>query len=91
MECIFVIQELEGRDVVGCYNTGEFLRVRDGGEITHRIETPGRAAIAPALGDDDRRTLYLVVNAEGEKVLEDTGADGRIEMTRVDVLGVDAP
>ncbi|MDT5095067.1 MAG: hypothetical protein QOH60_4430 [Mycobacterium sp.] len=35
-----------------------FARVREGGEITDVIDTPGRHAIACALGGDDGRTLF---------------------------------
>jgi sugar lactone lactonase YvrE len=79
--------DAEGAVWVGSYNTGEFLRILDGGTITHCIATPGRWAVAPALGGDDGRDLYLVVNDEGGEML--AGASGgRIEMTRVDVPGV---
>ena len=76
---------------VGSYNTGEFLRVLDGGEITHRIETPGRSAIAPALGGPDRRTLYLVVNDDKNPAMELAVRRGHIETTRVDVPGAGWP
>jgi sugar lactone lactonase YvrE len=35
-----------------------FVRVRKGGEVTDVIETPGRHAIACALGGEDGRTLF---------------------------------
>ncbi|HZQ33077.1 MAG TPA: SMP-30/gluconolactonase/LRE family protein [Mycobacterium sp.] len=35
-----------------------FVRVREGGEVTDIVETPGRHAIACALGGDDGRTLF---------------------------------
>jgi sugar lactone lactonase YvrE len=38
----------------------EVLRVREGGEITHRIATPEQAT-ACALGGEDGRTLYVTV------------------------------
>ena len=38
--------------------SNRFLRVRKGGEITDVIATPGRHAIACALGGDDGRTLF---------------------------------
>jgi sugar lactone lactonase YvrE len=34
------------------------VRVREGGEVTDVVETPGRHAIACALGGDDGRTLF---------------------------------
>jgi sugar lactone lactonase YvrE len=83
--------DAEGAVWVGSYATSEFLRVLDGGEITHRIETPGRAAIAPALGGDDRRTLFLVVNDDMNPVMEGAVRRGHIETTRVDVPGAGWP
>jgi len=35
-----------------------FVRVREGGEVTDVVETPGRHAIACAIGGDDGRTLF---------------------------------
>jgi sugar lactone lactonase YvrE len=35
-----------------------FVRVREGGEVLDVVETPGRHAIACALGGDDGRTLF---------------------------------
>ena len=76
------------------YGNGEFLRVLEGGEITHRITTPGRWAVAPMLGGPDRKTLFLTTSSvENVKILQETGKveDGRIEITRVDVPGAGLP
>ncbi|MBB5415791.1 SMP-30/gluconolactonase/LRE family protein [Paraburkholderia atlantica] len=43
---------------VGCYNSGEILRVLDGGEITDRFAFDGRA-ISCVVGGEDGRTLYM--------------------------------
>ena len=37
----------------------EVIRVREGGEVTHRIATPGQA-VACMLGGPDRRTLFVL-------------------------------
>jgi sugar lactone lactonase YvrE len=76
---------------VGCHDTHEFLRVRDGGEVTHRIETPGALAVATALGGEDRRTLYLVVNETTVDRARRGDSKGRIEQVRVDVPGAGWP
>lgn len=83
--------DVEGAVWVGCYDSGEFLRVRDGGEVTHRVEVSVGWAVAPALGGVDRRTLYMIIDetthggiARGESV-------GRIEQVRVDVPGSGSP
>jgi sugar lactone lactonase YvrE len=70
--------------------SSEVVRVREGGEITHRIpvETQG---IACMLGGEDRRTLFILsaplVAAEEGRALK----RGRIETTRVDVAGAGLP
>jgi sugar lactone lactonase YvrE len=81
----------EGAAWVGSAYTGEFLRVRDGGEITHRIETPGAMAIATALGGTDRRTLFLVVAEITPEAMGTADSKGRIERVRVDVPGAGWP
>jgi sugar lactone lactonase YvrE len=81
----------EGAAWVGSAYTGEFLRVRDGGEITHRIETPGAMAIATALGGTDRRTLFLVVAEITPEAMGTADSKGRIEHVRVDVPGAGWP
>jgi len=76
------------------YGNGQFLRVLEGGEITDRILTPGRWAIAPMLGGPDRKTLFLTTSSvENVKVLKETGKaeNGRIETVRVDVPGAGLP
>jgi sugar lactone lactonase YvrE len=64
--------------------TQEFLRVKEGGEITHRISVPGQA-IACALGGTDGRTLFLTTGrlARPQRALEER--QGRIETVRVEV------
>ena len=54
--------DVEGGVWVGCYDTGEFLRVVAGGTVTHRVAIDGGWSIAPALGGADGRTLYMVID-----------------------------
>jgi len=75
---------------VACWSTGEVLRVAEGGEITHRIEMPGRSPVAPALGGPDGRTLYVVVNDDFDPS-QPGGGSGTVEMGRVEVPGVECP
>jgi sugar lactone lactonase YvrE len=84
--------DAEGAAWVGSAYTGEFFRVRDGGEITHVIETPpGSMAIATALGGEDRRTLYLVIDQLRPEQMGTNESKGRIEYVRVEVPGAGWP
>src|SRR5512140_3167238 len=71
--------------------TREVLRVREGGEITDRIPTPGQA-VACMLGGSDRRTLFVLtgrVMVTPEESLAQRG--GMISSVRVEVPGVGMP
>jgi sugar lactone lactonase YvrE len=86
-----VCLDAEGAAWVGSAYTGEFLRVRDGGEITHVIACPGDMAIATAMGGDDRRTLFLVIAEMAPEDMGTPNSKGRIEHVRVDVPGAGWP
>ena len=77
--------DAEGAVWVGCYDTGEFLRVRDGGEVLDRIAVSPGWAVAPALGGPDGRTLYLVIDETTIEQFLKGESVGRIEVARVDV------
>jgi sugar lactone lactonase YvrE len=83
--------DVEGGVWVGCFLTGEFLRVLDGGEITHRVPTGDSWAVAPALGGPDMRTLHLLVNDTTFAGLATGDSTCRIETVEVDVPGVGSP
>ena len=83
--------DAEGAAWVGCYDSEVFLRVLEGGEITHRIETGGGWAVAPALGGTDRCTLYLIINTTTHEGVVTGESTGRIEKVRVDVPGAGWP
>jgi sugar lactone lactonase YvrE len=53
-----ICADAEGAIWVACFNTGEFLRVLDGGKMTHRLQFEGRA-ISCVLGGVDDHTLFL--------------------------------
>jgi sugar lactone lactonase YvrE len=71
--------------------TREVLRVREGGEITHRIATASQA-VACMLGGEDRRTLYVltgrVMVTPEQSRSERSGAIGAV---RVAVAGAGLP
>ncbi len=55
-----ICADAEGAIWTGCFNTGEFLRVRAGGEITDRIAFDG-CGVACTIGGPDRHTLFCTV------------------------------
>ena len=62
----------------------DVLRVREGGEITDRVDI-GQGTFACALGGDDGRTLFVIsADSSDEKVVAGTGT-GVIRTMRVDV------
>ena len=66
------------------------LRVLEGGEITHRVDTELNC-FAVMLGGDDRRTLFLVT-APGSHPDEVQGlGQARIETVRVEIPGAGLP
>jgi sugar lactone lactonase YvrE len=64
-------------------NVGRFLRVVEGGEVTHRISLPpGRFAYACAIGGADRQTLFLCTSGHYDPTTCKTQTNGRIEAVR---------
>ena len=83
--------DAEGAVWVGCYDTGEFLRVLDGGDVTHRVGIATGWAVAPALGGDDGRSLFLVVDETTHEDLLAGRSTGRIEHVTVEVPASGSP
>ena len=71
--------------------TRECLRVREGGEIVDNVSTGDRLAIACMLGDDDRRTLYVLTSKGLDPEKARDLRTGRLERARVDVPGAGLP
>jgi sugar lactone lactonase YvrE len=82
--------DVEGGVWVGCFLTCEFVRVLDGGEITHRVPSGEQWAVATALGGPDLRTLYLVIDDTTFEGLATGVSSCRIEAVEVEVPGVRA-
>jgi len=83
--------DADGAVWVGSPTTGEFLRVVEGGTVTHRVPVPGKWAVACMLGGSDRLTLFLCT---AETTPEDQSKDkskGWIETVRVEVPGAGYP
>ena len=76
---------------VGSPTTSEFFRVRQGGEVTHRIPTMGRYAVDCCLGGGDGKTLFLCVAETSGPQLAKSISKGWIYTTRVDVPAPASP
>jgi sugar lactone lactonase YvrE len=68
----------------------ECVRVAEGGEVLERVET-SRNCFACMLGDDDRRTLYLVTAFDSHDVKAREARNGLIERVRTTVPGAGLP
>lgn len=63
-----------------------FVRVAEGGEVLERIDTPGRHAIACAIGGSDGHTLFGCTSPTHGQPAESRAARGaRVEITKVEV------
>ena len=74
--------DANGHVWVGSYSTSEFVLVEEGGRVLRVIATPGRWAVACAIGGSDGRTLYGVT-AHVEDFLNGR-AKGAVEAFQVD-------
>jgi sugar lactone lactonase YvrE len=81
--------DAEGAIWVASPVSGGVLRLREGGEVTHRIEVEHQA-FACMLGGPERRTLFLCTAATADPA--ETGArTGRIEFVEVEIPGAGRP
>jgi sugar lactone lactonase YvrE len=69
--------------------SGECLRVKEGGEVTHRVAIEGQA-YACMLGGADRRTLFICTAPDSDPAAT-ASREGRIVTVRVDVPGAGLP
>ena len=76
----------EGAIWTGCFNTGEFLRVMSGGEITDRVAFDGRA-VSCILGGNDGRQLFCTVYSGSIPELVEKKRLGGVFSVMVDVPG----
>lgn len=70
---------------IGVYDKEQFVRMVEGGEVTDRVELPGRFCMAPALGGPDGTTLFMATT--NNDASDFTKADGRIETVKVNYPG----
>lgn len=80
----------EGAIWVASPTTGEFLRIKEGGEILERVTT-GRKAIACALGGNDEKTLFMLTSDSVHPDECKQLMSARIETVTADVAGAGSP
>ena len=83
--------DAEGCVWVSSPTTREFVRVREGGEVASRISTGDVMAIACMLGDEDRKTLYMLTSKGLDPEKAAALRTGRLQRARVDVAGAGLP
>lgn len=76
---------------VASFMTDEFIRVDEGGRITHAIPCAGRRAVACNLGGPDGRTLFALTYEGAIEDIASGGRNARIETCRVEVPGSGSP
>lgn len=68
-----------------------YLRVEQGGKITHQVPMANRRAVACNLGGADGRTLFMVTADTDVERLARGDSTARVETVRVDVAGAGSP
>ena len=82
--------DAEGAVWVASPISAEVLRVREGGEITHRVPVE-KQAFACMLGGPQRRHLFICTASSGDPAVCREQRDGRIEVVEVEVPGAGLP
>ena len=82
--------DAEGAVWFGSIYQGEFVRVREGGEVLQRIQLD-RCAVAPAFGGPNRSTLYLCTADTTKERLAQKDSEGFVEYVEVEVPGAGWP
>ena len=76
---------------VSAFEQCAFLRVLEGGQVTNRIDVPGRFAVACQLGGEEGRTLFCLT-CEGTWADVCAGrSQAKVEVVEVDVPGAGSP
>ena len=83
--------DAEGAVWAGCFMSGEFIRVREGGEITHLIDVGDRRGIACMLGGPERKTLFVLPAETTSERLVHGDSKCRVETVEVEVAGAGLP
>lgn len=83
--------DAQGAVWVASYNTCEFLRVCEDGDITHRIPADNRCAVACVTGGLDRKSLYMLTAETNDEDFARGKSLCRVTVASVDVPGAGIP
>lgn len=83
-----ICMDSDGGIWVAAAESPEFIRVIEGGRMTHRVSTPHRQAVACQLGGPDGRTLFCLTADEAFEDVQNCPATANIEVTRVEIPGI---
>ena len=83
--------DAEGGVWIASFVTGEFVRVREGGDVTDVIALDGDRAVACTLGGPDGRTLFMLVAQTDIERLARGDSSARVEYTQVSVAASGSP
>src|SRR5260221_5939424 len=87
MSPLGICEDSEGAVWTAAARQSLFVRVLQGGRITHRVHVPGRHAVACQLGGRDGRTLFCLTVAANLSDHPNREQTARIETASVDVPG----
>ncbi len=83
--------DAEGAVWVAVFNRDNFIRVLEGGEVTHRVKVVDRFPVACTLGGPDGRTLFGLTYQGSIQDMGKGKAASRIETAYVDVAASGSP
>ena len=83
--------DAEGAVWVSSFSTDEFVRVTEGGSVTHRVPVSGKRAVACMLGGEGRQTLFLLTAETSIEELAQGKSAGYIETVQVEIPGAGLP
>ncbi|MGE0482980.1 MAG: SMP-30/gluconolactonase/LRE family protein [Gammaproteobacteria bacterium] len=76
---------------VASFMTDEFVRVTEGGAVTHRAACPGRRAVACNLGGADGRTLFALTYEGHIEEMGNGARNARVEVCQVEAKASGSP
>jgi sugar lactone lactonase YvrE len=86
-----ICMDAEGAIWLASAETGEFIRVREGGKVTHVVDTGGRFAAACVTGGPSRRSLFMITAHMTPELFAKRATTARIEVADLEVPGAGNP